>query len=154
MNSIDKNLLSLGITIPAPAKPVANYVGHVRTGSLVFVSGQVPLLDGKVLHPGIVGQTVTADDAKLAARQACINVIAQLRDACGGDLTRVVRIVKLTGFVASAPDFTGHPGVINGASDLMAEVFGDAGKHARAAVGVAALPLNASVEVEAIVEIA
>jgi enamine deaminase RidA (YjgF/YER057c/UK114 family) len=153
MNSIDKKLLSLGITLPVPAKPVANYVGHVRTGSLIFVSGQVPLADGKVLHPGIVGQSVSAEDAKLAARQACINVIAQLKDACGGDLSHVVRIVKLTGFVASAADFTGHPGVINGASDLMVEVFGDAGRHARAAVGVAALPLNASVEVEAIVEI-
>jgi enamine deaminase RidA (YjgF/YER057c/UK114 family) len=154
MNSIDKNLLSLGITLPSPAKPVANYVGTVKTGSLVFVSGQVPLHDGKVLYPGIVGQTVTAEDAKLAARQCAINVIAHLKDACGGDLSRVVRIVKLTGFVASAPDFTGHPSVINGASDLMADVFGDAGKHARAAVGVASLPMNASVEVEAIAEIA
>jgi enamine deaminase RidA (YjgF/YER057c/UK114 family) len=154
MNSIDKNLLSLGITLPSPAKPVANYVGTVKTGSLVFVSGQVPLHDGKVLYSGIVGQSVTAEDAKLAARQCAINVIAHLKDACGGDLSRVVRIVKLTGFVASAADFTGHPGVINGASDLMAEVFGDAGKHARAAVGVASLPMNASVEVEAIAEIA
>ncbi len=154
MNNIDNKLLLLGISLPPPPKPVANYVGYVRTGNIVFVSGQVPLADGKVLYPGLLGKSVSTEEGKLAARQCAINILAQLKDACGGNLAKVTRIVKLTGYVASTPEFTGHPSVINGASDLMAEVFGEAGKHARAAVGVAALPLNASVEVEAVVEIA
>jgi enamine deaminase RidA (YjgF/YER057c/UK114 family) len=154
MTNINDKLLTLGITLPEPAKPVANYVGYVLSGNLVFISGQVPLAGGKVLHPGQLGKDVSPDAGREAARQCAINLIAHLKDACGGDLGRVKRVVKLTGFVACTPEFTGHPGVINGASDLMAEVFGDAGKHARAAVGVASLPLGASVEVEAIVEIA
>lgn len=153
MTTPDQRLAERGITLPQPAKPVANYVPWVRTGNLVFISGQLPLANGAVQHPGIVGQDVSRDDAKQGARLAAINVLAQLKDACDGDLSRVRRVVKITGFVASLPTFTEHPAVVNGASDLLAEVFGEAGRHARAAVGVAALPLNASVEVEAVVEI-
>jgi enamine deaminase RidA (YjgF/YER057c/UK114 family) len=153
MNHIDEKLIRLGIAIPNPAAPVANYVGFVRTGNLVFVSGQLPLQDGHVMHPGQLGKDVSPDDAKQAARQCAINIIAQLKVACGGDLSRIKRIVKLTGFVACAPMFNGHPGIINGASDLFADVFGDAGKHARAAVGVSSLPLNAAVEIEAVAEV-
>ncbi len=153
MSTPDENLAALGITLPTPAKPVANYVGWVKTGNLVFTSGQLPFDNGKVIHPGILGDTVDKDAGKAAARQAAINVMAQLREACGGDLSRVKRIVKLTGFVACIPSFVDHPFVVNGASDFMVEVFGDAGRHARSAVGLASLPLNASVEIEAVVEI-
>lgn len=147
MTKIDDRLKALGITLPAPVKPVANYVPWVISGKLVFVSGQLPMLDGK-----LIAGTEIADRA-LAARQCAINIIAHLRDACDGDLSRIKRIVKLTGFVACTADFTDHPKIINGASDLMVEIFGDVGRHARAAVGVASLPLGASVEIEAIAEL-
>lgn len=150
---IDSRLTELGITVPQAAAPVANYVGWVRTGNLVVISGQLPLKDGKVTTTGLLGRDVSVEDAAVAARQSGINIIAQLRAACGGDLDKVVRIVRLGGFVACTPDFTDHPKVINGASDLMVEVFGDAGRHARAAVGCPSLPLNAAVEVDALVEI-
>lgn len=150
---IDSRLAELGIDVPQAAAPVANYVGWVRTGNLVVVSGQLPLKDGKVSTTGLLGRDVSVEDAAVAARQSGINIIAQLRAACGGDLDKVVRIVRLGGFVACTPDFTDHPKVINGASDLMVEVFGDAGRHARAAVGCPSLPLNAAVEVDALVEI-
>lgn len=153
MSHPDQNLANLGITLPTPAKPVANYVGWVQTGNLVFTAGQLPLVEGKVTTAGVCGDTVNRDDAKLAARQAAINILAQVKDACGGDLGRVKRIVKLVGFVASTPQFTDQPFVVNGASDLMVEVFGEAGRHARSAVGVPTLPLNACVEVEAVVEV-
>lgn len=153
MSTPDENLAALGITLPTPAKPVANYVGWVKSGNLVFTAGQLPFDNGKVIHPGILGDTVDKDAGKAAARQSAINVIAQLREACGGDLSRVKRVVKLTGFVACTSSFVDHPFVVNGASDLMVEVFGDVGRHARSAVGLASLPLNASVEVEAVVEI-
>lgn len=150
---IETRLKDLGIDVPVAAAPVANYVGWVRTGSLVTVSGQLPLKDGKVTLTGLLGNGVAVDDAYQAARLSAINIIAQLKAACGGDLDKVVRIVRLGGFVACTPDFTDHPKVINGASDLMVEVFGDAGRHARAAVGCPSLPLNAAVEVDALVEI-
>jgi enamine deaminase RidA (YjgF/YER057c/UK114 family) len=153
MGRIETRLADLGITLPVPAKPVANYVGWVKTGNLVFTAGQVTLADGKFQYQGKVGGEISTEDANKAARLCAINILAQLREACGGDLDRVVRIVKLVGFVNAVPAFTDHPKVINGASDLMVEVFGDAGKHARSAVGAGSLPLNVAVEVEAVAEI-
>lgn len=149
-----QKLQSLGITIPLAAKPVANYVPWVKAGNLIFISGQLPFREGKLAQTGLTGETVSVDDAVQEAKQSALNIIAQLSDACGGDLSRVVRIVKLTGFVACPPHFNQHPAVINGASNFLAEVFGENGRHARSAVGVASLPLNACVEIEAIVEIA
>ncbi len=153
MGKIDNRLAELGIVLPSPAKPVANYVGWVRTGNLVFTSGQVTLADGKLQYIGKVGAEISIEDAQKAARLCAINVLAQLREACGGDLDRVKRIVKLVGFVNGVPAFSDHPKVINGASDLMVDVFGEAGKHARSAVGSGSLPLGVSVEVEAVAEI-
>jgi len=154
MGLIDTRLAELGITLPKPAIPVANYVGWVKTGNLVFTAGQVTLADGKILYIGKVGGEISLDDANKAARLCAINILSQLREACGGDLARVVRIVKVVGFVNGVPEFTDHPKVINGASDLLVQVFGDKGKHARSAVGAGSLPLNVSVEVEAVAEIA
>jgi enamine deaminase RidA (YjgF/YER057c/UK114 family) len=154
MNDIDKRLAELGIALPAPAKPVANYVPFVRSGNLVFVSGQGPMQDGKVVVAGKLGGEVSPENGARAARLCAINVLAHLREACGGDLSRVRRIVKVLGFVNSTPDFADQPKVINGASDLFVEVFGEAGRHARSAVGAPALPLNIAVEVEAVAEVA
>lgn len=153
MGLIDKRLAELGIVLPTPAKPIANYVPWVRTGNLVYISGQGAVRDGKIEYTGKVGDTLSIEDAVASARLTAINVIAHLRDACGGDLDRVKRIVKLLGLVNCTPTFGEHPKVINGASDLMVEVFGDKGRHARSAVGAPSLPFGLSVEVEAIVEI-
>ena len=153
MGQIDKKLHELGIVLPTPSKPVANYVPWVRTGHLVFISGQGAVRDGKIEYAGKVGDSLSMEDAVTSARLTAINVIAQLRDACGGDLDRVKRIVKLLGFVNCTADFGDQPKVINGASDLMVEVFGEKGRHARSAVGAPALPFGLSVEVEAIAEI-
>ncbi len=153
MGQIDQRLNELGITLPTPAKPIANYVPWVITGKLVFVSGQGAMRDGKLEYLGRVGDTVSDDDAVKSARLCAINLIAQLKDACGGDLGRVRRIVKLVGFVNSTPDYKDHPKIINGASNLMVEVFGDKGRHARSAVGSPSLPMNLSVEVEAVAEL-
>lgn len=153
MGQIDKRIAELGITLPEAAKPVANYVPWVRTGNLVFISGQGPMADGKLIYTGALGNGVSIEDGTKSARLCGINVIAQLRDACGGDLDKVKRIVKLVGFVNAAADFADHPKVINGASDLMVEVFGDKGRHARSAVASPSLPFGISVEVEAIVEV-
>jgi enamine deaminase RidA (YjgF/YER057c/UK114 family) len=153
MSKIDQRLAELGISVPTPAKPVANYVGWVRTGNLVFTAGQVPLKDGKIEYQGKVGKDYTTQEAAKAARICAVNVISQLKEACGGDLDRVKRIVKLVGFVNGVPEFTEHPEVVNGASDVMVEVFGDKGKHARSAVGSGSLPRNVAVEVEAVAEI-
>jgi enamine deaminase RidA (YjgF/YER057c/UK114 family) len=153
MSSPERRLKELGITLPKPAKPVANYVGYVRAGNLVFVSGQVPLVDGKVAVAGLLGREVSIENGQKAARICAVNIVAQLADAAGGDLTRIARIVKLTGYVASTPDFTDHPKVVNGASDLFVDIFGERGKHARAAVGIASLPLNSAVEVDAVAEL-
>ncbi|MGE0211997.1 MAG: RidA family protein [Parvibaculaceae bacterium] len=154
MGEIDKRLAELGVTIPEPAAPVANYVGWVKTGNLVFTAGQVPLKDGKFLYQGKVGKDVSVEEAAEAAKICAINIIAQVKVACGGDLDRVKRIVKLVGFVNGVPEFADQPKVINGASDFMVQVFGDKGKHARSAVGAGSLPLNLSVEIEAVVEVA
>jgi enamine deaminase RidA (YjgF/YER057c/UK114 family) len=151
MPTPEERLQQLGITLPTPAVPVAAYVPCVRTGNLVYVSGQVPLVEGRPSHLGRLGAEVGLEDGVAAARTCALNLIAALKAELG-ELARVRRVVKLTGFVASAPDFTDHPKVINAASELFTEVFGEAGRHARAAVGVAALPLGVPVEVEAIVE--
>jgi enamine deaminase RidA (YjgF/YER057c/UK114 family) len=154
MNTTAGRLAELGIELPPAAKPVANYIPWTRSGSLVFVSGQLPLRDGKVAASGLLGtSSISIEDANGGARLCGINLLAHVRDACRGNLDRVTAVLKLTGFVACSPDFVQHPQVINGASDLMVAVFGDKGRHARAAVGVASLPLNAAVEVEGIFEI-
>ena len=153
MNQIDEKLNELGIVLPTPMKPVANYVPWVKTGNLVFISGQGAVIDGKVHHAGKLGVDVSVDDGTLSARMTAINILAQLREAADGDLSKVKRIVKLVGFVSCSADFTQQPKVINGASDLMVEVFGDKGRHARSAVGVSSLPMNFSVEIEAIAEL-
>ncbi len=151
---VDARLAELGIDVPDAAAPVANYVGYVQTGNLVFVSGQVPIKDGQFQYQGKLGESMSLEDAQAAARLCAINVIAQVKAACGGDLDRVTRVVKLTGFVNSTGDFTDQPKVVNGASDLMVEVFADKGRHSRAAVSAAALPVGVAVEVEAVVEVA
>ena len=153
MTSVFTRLRDLGIALATPPKPLANYVPWVKSGNLVFISGQLPVVDGKVTVAGLLGAGVTVEQGAAAARQAAINIITQINDACGGDLERVVRVVRLGGFVAATPEFTQHPQVVNGASDLMAAVFAEAGRHARAAVGVSSLPLGACVEVEAVVEV-
>jgi enamine deaminase RidA (YjgF/YER057c/UK114 family) len=153
MGTVDKRLAEAGIVLPAPAKPVANYVPWVRAGNLVFISGQGPIEDGKVKYQGQLGRNVSPEDGVKSARLCAINVLAQLKDAVAGDLDRVKRIVKLVGFVNATPDFGDHPKIVNGASDLMVEAFGDRGRHARSAVGSPSLPMNISVEVEAIVEV-
>jgi len=153
MGQIDKRLSELGITLPVPAKPVANYVGWVKTGNLVFTAGQVPLKDGKIEYQGKLGKDYTVEQGAAAARICAINVVAQLKDAVGGDLDRIKRIVKVVGFVNGVPDFADHPKVVNGASDLLVEIFGDKGRHARSAVGSGSLPVNVAVEVEAVAEI-
>ena len=151
---IDARLKELGIGLPAPAKPVANYVPFVRTGSLVAISGQVPIENGEIKWKGRVGKDLALEDARKAARLCAINLLCQLREACHGDLDRVTRCVRLGVFVASADGFTDQPKVANGASDLMVEVFGEAGKHARTAIATNVLPLNCAVEVDALFEIA
>ncbi len=153
MGKITDRLAELGIDIPPAAAPVANYVGWVVSGSLIFTAGQLPLVDGALTCKGRAGEAVSVERAAEAARICAINAIAQASAALDGDLDRIVRVVKLTGFVNAGPDFTDHPAVVNGASDLMVEVFGDAGRHARAAVGVSSLPLDATVEIEAVFEI-
>ena len=150
---IDARLAELGIEISEPAAPVANYVGYVVTGNLVFISGQVTLKDGEFQHIGKLGANISLEEGQAAARLCATNIIAQLKAATGGDLDRVKRIVKLGGFVNSTPDFTDQPKVINGASDLMVEVFGDKGRHARAAVSAGSLPMGVAVEIDAVAEI-
>ncbi|MBB5771110.1 enamine deaminase RidA (YjgF/YER057c/UK114 family) [Brevundimonas vesicularis] len=150
--SIEARIAELGLTLPEPAKPVASYVSYVRSGNQVTISGQLSN-DANGGIKGTVGVDVTPEQALEAARLCGLNLIAQIKAACDGDLDRVVRIVKLGGFVQAGPDFIAIPAVINGCSDLMVEVFGDAGKHARSAVGVYKLPLGFAVEIDAIVEI-
>ncbi|WP_281301748.1 MULTISPECIES: RidA family protein [unclassified Iodidimonas] len=151
--TVDARLIELGITLPAPAKALANYVPFVKSGHLISISGQLPInADG--LRTGKVGADLSTEEAAIAARLCAINIIAQIKAACDGDLERVQRIVKLGGFVNCIDGFEQQPQVVNGASDLMVEVFGDKGRHSRSAVGVNALPLNAPVEIDALVEIA
>ena len=152
--TIEQKLASLGITVNAPVAPVANYVGFVRTGNLLFVSGQICLdAAGKLIANGKLGAGVTVEQGNAAARGCAINLLAQIKAAVG-DLDKVVRVVRLGGFVNSAPDFVDGPKVLNGASDLMVAAFGDKGRHARSTIGVAALPGDAAVEVEGMFEVA
>jgi enamine deaminase RidA (YjgF/YER057c/UK114 family) len=152
-SAIDTRLAELGINLPQAAAPAANYLPFVITGNLLFISGQLPNENGAVAVTGLLGADVDITAGQRAAELCAINILAQAKAALGGDLTKIKRLVKLTSFVASAPGFTEQHVVTNGASNLMANVLGEAGKHARAAVGMAALPFNAAVEVEAIIEI-
>jgi len=149
--TVHDRLKELGIYLPTPATPAGSYMPTARTGNLLFTAGQLPFVDGLLPATGRVGAEVSPEDAKEYARQAGLNLLAAVEAAVG--LDNVERVVKVVGFVASAEGFTGQPGVINGASDLFFEVFGEAGRHARSAVGVAELPLGAPVEVEAILQI-
>jgi enamine deaminase RidA (YjgF/YER057c/UK114 family) len=153
MSAVEDKLADLGLTLPGVAAPLAAYVPAVRSGAYVYTSGQLPLVDGKLPLTGKVGGEVTPEEAKDLARTSALNALAAVKSVIG-DLDRIVRVVKVVGFVASASDFTGQPGVINGASELLGAALGDKGIHARSAVGVAVLPLDAPVEVEIQVEVA
>lgn len=150
---IESRLAERKIELPEAAAPVANYIPYVVAGNLVFVSGQITLENGTVRYQGKVGDDIPLDEAQRAARLCGLNLIAQVKAACDGDLDRVERVVKLGGFVNGAADFVSQPLVINGASDLMVEVFGDAGKHSRSAVGVSSLPFGVAVEIDGIFQI-
>jgi enamine deaminase RidA (YjgF/YER057c/UK114 family) len=151
VSRVADRLAELGLSLPPVVPPVAAYVPAVRNGSLVWTSGQLPMVEGKLLAEGLVDSDVTPEDAKAYARTCALNALAAVGSVA--DLDSVVRVVKVVGFVASADGFYGQPGVVNGASELLGEVFGEAGRHARSAVGVAVLPLNAPVEVEIVVEV-
>jgi enamine deaminase RidA (YjgF/YER057c/UK114 family) len=153
MSKAEEKLAALGLELPVAAAPVANYVGFTVSGKTVYVSGQLPFKDGKLLVTGRLGAGVTIEDGYAAGRQCGLNILAHLKAACGGDLDRVARVLRLGGFVNATPEFTDAPKCVNGASDLMVAVFGDAGRHARAAVGVASLPAGAAVEVDAVIEL-
>ncbi|OAN42930.1 hypothetical protein A6A04_09485 [Paramagnetospirillum marisnigri] len=152
--TVTERLARLGITLPTPAVAVANYVPFVITGNLLFVSGQLPLEGGKPVVTGKLGDSVSLEEGVRAARLCALNLLAQARAAAGGDLERVRRLVRLTAFVACTASFTDQPKVVNGASDLMVEVLGEAGRHARVAVGAPSLPLDVAVEIEGIFELA
>ena len=153
VNIIDQRLKELSIELDEASVPAGSYVPYVVTNNLVFISGQLPFINGKLTIKGKVGENVTIDDA-IKMSEACAKaLLSQLKSACNGNLDRVKKVVKLGGFVASSPDFTDQPKVINGASDLIVNIFGDKGKHARFAVGVAALPLNVPVEIDGVFEI-
>ncbi|WP_042373636.1 RidA family protein [Streptacidiphilus neutrinimicus] len=152
MSKVESRLAELGLALPEVVPPLAAYVPAVQTGDFVYTSGQLPMVAGKLALTGKVGAEVTAEEAKEQAKICAINALAAVKSVIG-DLDRIERVVKVVGFVASAPDFTGQPGVVNGASELLGEVLGDAGVHARSAVGVAVLPLDAPVEVEIQVQV-
>jgi enamine deaminase RidA (YjgF/YER057c/UK114 family) len=152
MSTPEQRILDLGLTLPEVPAPLAAYVPAVRTGSLVYTAGQLPLVNGALPLTGKVGADVAPHDAQTLARQCALNALAAVKAEIG-ELSRIVRVVKVVGFVASAPDFVGQPAVLNGASEFLGEVLGDAGIHARSAVGVASLPLDAPVEIELIVEV-
>lgn len=149
-DAITNKLKEMGVTLPEPAKPAASYVGFMRQGDLLIVSGQLPMTNGVLELTGHLGNGVSIEDAQNGARTCAINILAQVKVACDGDLSRIKQCVRLGGFVASTPEFTDQHLVINGASDFIGEALGDKGIHARAAVGVASLPLNAAVEIDAI----
>jgi enamine deaminase RidA (YjgF/YER057c/UK114 family) len=149
--SIEQRISELGLVLPPVATPAGAYVPAIISGNLVFTAGQIPLVDGQLMATGKVGAEVTAEFAKEIAQRCALNALAAVKSVIG-DLDRVTRVVKVVGFVSSTPEFTGQPGVLNGASELLGQVFGEAGKHARSAVGVASLPLDAPVEVELVVE--
>lgn len=150
---IEARLAELGLAVPMAPTPAANYIPWVRTGHLVFIAGQVPVRDGEFRWVGKLGADWTVEQGQAAAREVALNVLSQLKTALDGDLDRVVRAVKLNGFVHSTPDFVQQPHVINGASELMIQVFGDAGRHARSAVGVAQLPFGVAVEIDGVFEV-
>jgi enamine deaminase RidA (YjgF/YER057c/UK114 family) len=151
---IEARLAELGIVLPRQAAPAGAYVPHVSVGDLVFVSGQLPTLDGEIKYIGRIGAELTVEHGYAAARLCGLNLLAHVRDVCQGDFDRLKRVVKLGGFVHCTPEFTDQPKVVNGASDLMMEVFGEAGRHSRIAVGAPVLPLGAAVEVDGIFQIA
>lgn len=153
LSKVEQRLQEISIAIPHAPTPAANYLPFTRTGNLIFVSGQVPFVDGKLEMTGTVGKNASVEDAQNQAKICAINLLAQLKVACDGDLDRVVKVVKLGAFVASANDFFNQPIVVNAASDLMVVAFGDAGRHARFAVGSNALPLNCLVEIDGVFEI-
>ncbi|GII81208.1 LysR family transcriptional regulator [Sphaerisporangium rufum] len=153
MSTPAERLAGLGLTLPEVVAPLAAYLPAVRTGDLVYTAGQLPLVDGKLEVTGRLGAEVTPEQGRELARICALNALAAAASVVDGDLSRIVRIVKVVGFVAGTPDFTGQPQVVNGASELLGEVLGDAGRHARSAVGVASLPLSAPVEVELIAEV-
>jgi len=152
--TIERRLQELGVELPEPTAPLANYVPFTTAGNLVFIAGQICQWNGERRHVGKLGAGISVEDGRDAARLCALNILTHLRTACGGDLDRVRRCVQLRGFVNCTPEFTDMPRVVNGASDLMVEIFGDPGRHARAAVGVSSLPGGVSVEVEAVFEIA
>ena len=152
-SAVDKRLAELGIVLPSPGAPGGNYVPFVVAGDLVFMAGQVARSEGRMAYAGKVGRDLGVEQGQAAARLCALNLLAQLKVACNGNLDRVARCVRLGGFVNCAPDFKDQPKVVNGASDLMIEVFGERGKHARTAVGVAALPADSAVEVEAVFQL-
>lgn len=153
MSPIEQRLADLGLELPQAPVPAANYVPFTISGNLIFISGQLPLAGGKVAVSGRLGAEVSLEQGQEAARLCALNLLAQARAACAGDLTRLARCLKLGGFVACTPEFTDQPKVVNGASDLIGDVMGEAGRHARFAVGMASLPLNAACEVEGIFEL-
>ncbi len=152
MSRIELKLKELGIELPEPAKPVAAYIPAKQSGKLVFTAGQLPMVKGELISIGLLGQDVEVEDANKAARVCTLNALAAIKGVIG-DLDRIKQIVRVVGYVASVPTFTQQPAVVNGASELLLEIFGEAGKHARSAVGMAVLPLNASVEIELTVEV-
>ena len=152
-SSPKENLEKLGVTLPTPVAPVANYVPYTQSGTLYSISGQIPMENGELPFTGKVGVDISEDDGYKAARLCAINIIAQINNICGGDLARVRKIVKLGAFVNCADGFGNQPEVVNGASDFMVEIFGDIGKHSRSAVGTNALPRNVSVEIDCLVDI-
>jgi len=151
---IETRIAELGLVLPSPAAPIANYVPYVVSGPLVAISGQGPVIGGKIAFTGKIGETLTIEQGQEAARACFLNLLAQLRAACNGDLERVRRVVRLGGFIAAPAAFTHHAQVMNGASDLAVAVFGDAGRHARTTVGVPSLPMDMAVEVDGLFELA
>ena len=152
LGRIEGNLANLGLILPAVSKPVAAYIPAKQSGKLVFTAGQLPMVSGELISKGLLGQDVEIDDANKAARICTLNALAAIKGVIG-DLDRIKQVVRVVGYVASIPTFTQQPAVVNGASELLLEIFGDSGKHARSAVGMAVLPMNASVEIELTVEV-